>query len=482
MIPFTFRLRETVRFLRRSDCQMVVSDTPLSVIRVSERGASILQSCDGSRTLTQIAAATGSEEEQVFKVCDYFNKRGVLEVSYAPSPNLVRPIITVIIPTRELDGDLDECLHSIAAQDYPRERFDVIVIADGMEQNGRRPSAELDLELLTNPRRQGPSYCRNRGAAGARGEVLAFLDSDCVAGSSWLSDIAACFAWDRVGAVGGYVDGYGSKTALERYEKTFSPLNMGKHVLFGADDRANFYVPTCNFFVRKAVYQEVGGLREDLHVGEDVDFCWRLRKRGYGLLYLPVGAVKHKHRPRLGKMMGRRVDYGTSEALLYRLHPDKKKIFQAPPLAAISLIAFCLAPLLSTTLPCLVAAGCFTLEAAAKTSKMTRLRLGISRAKPLFSLVRTYLSFYYFISFHVVRYYLALLILAGGFFHPFWLIGGAMLLVASSVDYTVKRPALSWPSFLFYYALDHMSYQAGVLIGCVRARTFGSYAPHFTRR
>ena len=68
-----------------------------------------------------------------------------------------------------------------------------------------------------------------------------------------------------------------------------------------------------------------GGFTASLHLGEDVDFCWRMRRQGYSLLYVPRGTVAHKHRNRLNRMLLRRGAYGTSEAKLYHDHRDKKK-------------------------------------------------------------------------------------------------------------------------------------------------------------
>ncbi len=481
MIPLTYRLRDTVRFEKRKDSQIVVSELPLGIIRVSERGAQILQLCDGERPLQKVALAAGVNEEYVFRICEYFNKAGILEIM--PSWGTGEPAaVTVIIPAKELHEDLDECLDSVFTQDYPKEKVEVIVIADGCPDAIPKAACNFPYKLISNPKSRGASYCRNLGAQSARGEILAFLDSDCVAEAVWLREITPYFVWERLGAVGGYVDGYFVGSSLDRYEKTFSPLNMGKHIRHSARDGSTAYVPTCNLLVRKDVYHALGGLREDLHVGEDVDLCWRMRDRGYDLLYVPQGSVKHKHRNSLGKMLKRRADYGTSEALLYSLHPEKKKVMQIPPLAAISLVAVCAAVLFTNSIFCMIAGACFVIESAVKIWRTVALHLGIRVRTILFSMVRTYFSFYYFVSFHLVRYYFLLLILGGFVFHPIWYVCFSMLIVAASVDYVTRRPNLFVLPFLFYYALEHIFYQVGVFVGCLRARSFESYVPRFVRR
>src|SRR5262249_56874482 len=63
------------------------------------------------------------------------------------------------------------------------------------------------------------------------------------------------------------------------------------------------------------------GFAEDMPVGEDVDFVWRLAAAGWHVRYEPRAAVGHQHRVRLGDWLRRRRDYGTSAAPLGLRHP-----------------------------------------------------------------------------------------------------------------------------------------------------------------
>jgi len=62
-------------------------------------------------------------------------------------------------------------------------------------------------------------------------------------------------------------------------------------MIYGANDDSRAYVPTCNLLARGTVYRETGGIRESMHVGEDVDLCWRMRARGHILLYVPTALL-----------------------------------------------------------------------------------------------------------------------------------------------------------------------------------------------
>jgi cellulose synthase/poly-beta-1,6-N-acetylglucosamine synthase-like glycosyltransferase len=227
--------------------------------------------------------------------------------------------------------------------------------------------------------------------------------------------------------------------------------------------------------VRKKAFIETGGIRESLHIGEDVDFCWRMCDAGWQALYVPSGIVMHKHRNTLGTMLRRRADYGASEAVLCALHPDRRKTLQMPPLATAAFLGSCFAIAFLTPVPLVATGASFAAETAAKALRLHRKCIRISFGKVCFSVLRMYLSYFYILSFHMARYYLVLWLLLGFAFNSLWGLGFFFLILPASVDYSVKRPRLAFPAFLFYYVLDHLSYQLGVLTGCLRARSFRSY-------
>jgi hypothetical protein len=98
-----------------------------------------------------------------------------------------------------------------------------------------------------------------------------------------------------------------------------------------------------------------------------------------------------------------------------------------------------------------------------------------------YSALRSYFSFGYFVLFHLIRYYLVLILALGFLSYPVWLFGVAALLFTSGVDYRIKKPELKYPVFLFYYTLEHLAYQTGVFRGCLRLGYFRSYLPVFNR-
>ena len=480
IIPFVYKSRDKVRVIPRGDSYLAVCDLPLNAVRVNARAMRILKSCDGTRSVTGIAREAGiTNEEDVLRVCEYFRARGFLDQETVPDTGF-RPSVSVIIPVRNRPEELSECLASVFAQEYPRELMEVIVVDDGSTDDTPEVARRFPCTLLSSAVSLGQSYCRNRGAREASGEILAFLDSDCVAERTWLKELVVWFVWERIGAVGGYVDGYFTETTIDRYEQAASPLSMGKRQLIGSNDTSTLYVPTCNLLARKQVFEETSGFRPDLLVGEDVDFCWSMRDRGHILLYVPRGRVKHRHRSSLWNMLRRRKDYGTSEALLYGLHRDRRKRFNVPVSAGLSTVFACTGVLALSPWILLVSLMPLLFDIAKKWLKLTQARLNLPLSKIAVSVIRGHFSMAYFFSFHLIRYYLILMILLGFLLPPLWLLSFCALLIASSVDYTTRGPKLSYPVYLSYYLLEHLAYQLGVAIGCLGERKFGSYRPVLT--
>jgi mycofactocin system glycosyltransferase len=344
---------------------------------------------------------------------------------------------------------------------------DSVAIADIVDRHGA--------DLLVNERNRGPSYSRNRAAAQAESEVLAFIDSDCVASQDWLLQLSPYLCWERVGAVGGRTLGYHSRSRLDRYEAVASSLDMGGR--FHVEERGPdiFYVPTCNMLVRRSVFLDLGGLREDLRVGEDVDFCWRLRAGGHYLVYAPEGMVWHKHRGTLGRMLRRRLDYGTSEAKLYSLHPEKRKSLPLEPAPLVTAALLSMAVL--TRRPLLAATALLPMlwDGARRNRHLRQVEAEVAPEQVWLSVARGHLALLYFAYFHFVRYYLGPTMAAGILARGARRLAAIAVIYAGTVDYITKQPSLGYLSYLGYYLAEHVAYQTGVIAGCLREGTFGSY-------
>jgi preprotein translocase subunit Sec61beta len=243
----------------------------------------------------------------------------------------------------------------------------------------------------------------------------------------------------------------------------------------GSTGDDTFYLPSCNLLVRKAAFMAAGGFRTALQVGEDVDLTWRLRDAGWKIVYLPEGKVMHAHRSKLVPFMKRRFDYGTSEGLLKRLHPERGKKMAIPPVLAIILGLLVATLVTRSLLPLPVAAVVLLADTALNIRKFRAHKLPFTVVQVLLARLRALGSLGYYLGYHLLRYYLPVQLLAACIYPPLGMVTLLMLLGVGAVDWRVRGPKMSLPAFYLYYCLEQVSYGAGVFSGCLEMKSFSCY-------
>jgi mycofactocin system glycosyltransferase len=243
----------------------------------------------------------------------------------------------VVVPVRDRHAELARCLAGLAGlAGAPR----VIVVDDGSgdPRAVARIATEAGASVLRRPVNGGPAAARNTGLAAADTPLVAFLDSDCVPRAGWLDRLLPHFADPAVGAVAPRIVPHeNGRTWLARYEGASSTLDMGARPSIVRPGSRVPYVPGAALVVRKAAAG--AGFAEDMQVGEDVDFIWRLAAAGWRARYEPAAAMGHQHRVRLREWLARRKDYGTSAAALELRHPGSVRPLYASPWTAVAWLA-----------------------------------------------------------------------------------------------------------------------------------------------
>lgn len=467
-----YRIAPGVEWVEASTGPALLAWRPLRLVTVNGALAGLLQG--GGDIVPSTPAAT--------RALDALRRKGMLVRSAAPGAAARYPSVTVIVPVRDRAGPLRRCLESLRRLRYPVDRLEIVVVDDGSQDDGPAAARALGARVLpSGGRGLGPAAARNRGARAASGELLAFVDSDCVASEGWLAELVGAFEDPSVAAVGGRVDGMRTSSALDRYEAEMSSLSLGDRDQSAQAGTDGFYLPSCNLVVRRSAFAEAGGFRVALQIGEDVDLSWRLRDRGGAIAYLPRGRVLHEHRNRLAPFLRRRFDYGTSEGALDVLHPARRKRMALPPVLVAAGLLGAAAVLRAAWPPAALASAIVLVDAVAFWVRLRR-RLGaLPFARVLAGRLRAVGGLLYHLGFHVVRYHAAALILAGAVWPRLGLLSAGVALAVAWVDFRRRRPALPFPAFLAYYLAEHLAYGAGVLWGCVRHRTFRTYRPLVVR-
>ena len=474
-ITGVFRLKPGIRVIPKSSDGIVIRDSPLRAFRVNPSALAILDACrNGFRLQYDSPCRKSSSRDSVLALLDRLFEVGLLD--WVPGEDKELPFVSIIVPVYNRAHDIGECLDSLTALDYPSAKREIVVVDDGSRDDTPRVVATYDVRVVTLPTNEGQSEARNKGVKAAKGEIIAFIDSDCVAHPAWLRELVPYFQDSRTVLVGGYVAPAFGQSLLDRYEEAKSPLCMGKEIVAGSGTESEFYVPTCNLLVRKAAYLSVGGLREDQRVGEDVDLCWKLKEAGYRLLYVPKGTVRHKHRNSFVATFVRRFEYGTSEPLPHQTHTKAAKRYPWNTGSMVILSAMFAALFVWSLTPLIVIAAVILLDSFVKKRRYQRqMGIHLTAKQVLKSTAATHLELVYQLSYHAIRYYLVPICLLGMLFLPLAPVAAALVLFPSLVEFFRKHPRLPYPVFLFFFIMEQVSYQAGVLWGCLKCGSFRTY-------
>jgi GT2 family glycosyltransferase len=222
------------------------------------------------------------------------------------------PFFSIVIPTHRRPRQLSECLEVLTLLDYPRDRFEVIVVDDGggvpLDETVARFTDPLRLTLLRQPA-GGPSRARNLGATSARGEVLAFTGDDCLPAADWLATLATRFARRPDCAHGGTI----TNALPGNIFSTASHLLISYLCAYynARPDAAGFFTPN-NFAVPADRFRAVGGFDVSFvtATGEDRDFCDRWLQAGHCMVFAPEAVVIHSHPLGFGGFCRQHFDYG----------------------------------------------------------------------------------------------------------------------------------------------------------------------------
>ena len=219
-----------------------------------------------------------------------------------------RPLVSILIATRDQAAVLARCLDSLARSSY--NPYEILLV----ENNSREPETfayyrrlegRPEVRLLLWDRPFNYAAVNNYAASQAKGEVLLFLNNDVeVINADWLERLLEHALRLEIGAVGAklyYPDG-----KLQHGGMILGVGAVGAHVHLGTArgeaGYGNRLVSNQNYsavtgaclMTRRCVFEEAGGFDEDFALAfNDTDLCLRIRQRGYRIVWTPWAELFH---------------------------------------------------------------------------------------------------------------------------------------------------------------------------------------------
>ena len=189
--------------------------------------------------------------------------------------------ISIVIPVFNEERYLRDCLDSLTKLDYPADKLEIIIVDNGSTDNSLNIANSYGFSVLIKEDVKVGAV-RNYGASQANGEVLVFLDSDCVVETDWLKK-GAQQIFEKYDAIGGLYLLRDNPSWLERNWILKSSKNsIYQKTLVGG----------C-IFIKKSVFIALSGFDEQLSAAEDTDLTNRLISQGYEVTIDPKLSVVH---------------------------------------------------------------------------------------------------------------------------------------------------------------------------------------------
>ncbi len=248
--------------------------------------------------------------------------RGVLNRIEQPRLDC-RPFASVVVCTFQRDSALEGTLTTLNQQRYGD--FEIVVVDNAPQEPG---TAEIVTRFgraryVPEPR-SGIRYARNAGAHAARGEIVAFIDDDCIPHPRWLASIVCGFRDPEVGCCTGPILPLRLLTPAQWLLETHGGLNRGfERQVFCADcperpDAEALCLPLhswlcgsgANMAFRKSVLDRIGRFNETLPTADDIEIFFRVMRHGHKIVYEPAAAIRHDHPEEYTDLQHRMYNWG----------------------------------------------------------------------------------------------------------------------------------------------------------------------------
>ncbi len=196
--------------------------------------------------------------------------------------------ISVIIPNRNGASTIGQCLEALRA--HADDFVEIIVVDDQSSDQSTKIIGSFPVKLIRLDRHAGASAARNRGAWAGSGQILFFIDADCLIQKDTFSRVRSAAEEHGAGTVIG-----GTYTPVPQDPGFFSLFqSVFIHYFETKKVSRPDYVASHALAINAETFRASGGFPEDfLPMIEDVEFSHRLRRSGCRLLMDPSIQVRH---------------------------------------------------------------------------------------------------------------------------------------------------------------------------------------------
>lgn len=262
--------------------------------------------------------------------------------------------VSVIVCTYNGVARIEKCIDAVLNVDFST-KIEIIVVDDGSTDNTLNVLSDKPVKVIKHDFNKGRAAARNTGLKNAKGNIVAYIDDDCIPHTNWLLELVSPYADKSVIAVGGltipyrletlsqkylYATGYGNPAVLE-FGRSNSVIHRlfvyMKNMLFPVSESSlevfpvlEVYTGNCSY--RKDVLIKVKGFDETLHFNEDTDISRRLRDeyKDSKIVFAKKAVVENDYVSSVLKLIEQSFLRSKSVLIYYKIQSKIPPIFPFP--------------------------------------------------------------------------------------------------------------------------------------------------------
>jgi glycosyltransferase involved in cell wall biosynthesis len=253
------------------------------------------------------------------------------------------PFVSVVIPMYNEEYYIQECLFSLIGQNYPKDKYEIIVVDGNSEDHSSRKVNEIAqknslIKIFNNSKRITP-VSFNIGIDKAKGEIIIFVGAHAICEKDYISQCVGLLNNTNASNVGGIQNTVGTDYISHGISfAMLSPFGVG-NAYFHFSKKERYVDSIWGGAFRKETLIKLGGFNETYIKNQDYELNYRLRKMGGKIFLSPKIKCKYFVRNSIKKLASQYFKYGFWKAKTINEHPDSMVLRQMiPPVFVISLI------------------------------------------------------------------------------------------------------------------------------------------------
>ncbi|MCP4367437.1 MAG: glycosyltransferase [Deltaproteobacteria bacterium] len=238
----------------------------------------------------------------------------------------MKPLLSIIVPVYNGSNTISSCIEHLENLDYPEEKYEILIIDNNSDDNTKNIIQQYNVTYLFE-KKQGQAAARNFGVTHAKGDILGFVDADCLVEKNWAVEIEKLLKNNSTSVVIGFCNHITKNISGEMYALDYRK-DWERRSLSGNQVNA---IAAANFAMKKNLFLELGGFDENFLALEDIEFGFRIIKNGDNIIYNPNLQVKHLYHDSLDTRVNKTCKYGLYEYLIFKKYLHSSTIMALMP-------------------------------------------------------------------------------------------------------------------------------------------------------